>query len=794
MSLPRFIATVVQRFDDLIGERSMQPRTFVRSSLAAAIGFAILCGAASPCAAAESAYDGAPAAASESYLVRFVDAGVLHYTGGITGLAATAAATERPGKVDFAEAPAVAYRRYLQQRAHAHIDAIEAALGRTIALTHRYDVGFSGISTPLTEEEAARVASLPGIESVKKVRVFPLSTYRGPTFIGADRIWNGEATPPTAGASRGEGEVIAMLDTGYTPGHPAFADDASCGFGASRHKVLSAVDCIVSNGSSCTGTHPEDFIGHGTHTASTAAGNALTSATDPAPPLPAGFDRLSGVAPCAQLRIYRVCAAGGCSQDAIIAGIHGAIEDGVDVLSFSISSDFDPWDPADSDRNFLDATQADIAVVTAAGNTSADVPRPEGQANHLAPWLLSIAASTHDEIVARPARVSASGPGTPPSSTQNIGLVHAPATPEGPVLTGQPIRDYAANREGCTAGGAFPANYFAGAIALMKRGDCTYDEKINNAQAAGAILALVYDVPAESTMFTDTATLPAYSFDDGDALVGFIDGNGTTPTTADFSPAGTQGDVLAGFSFRGPNERFDVTKPDLTGPGVEILAGGLPSQHSYIAFSGTSMSTPHVAGSVALVRSLHRDWTPTEALSALMLAANPIGTREDALTPWSPDDVGSGRVDLTRAALAGLVMDEEYDRFLAANPATGGDPRSLNLASMRHSACAGQCAWMRTLRNTLPRATTWEASVQSPAGLTVTVSPTTFDFSGAGVDPAGTVFRGGFDAVSQPETQTLTVAATPTTTLSQPTFARIVLTEAEGLSPPLTMTVAVQTP
>ena len=144
-------------------------------------------------------------------------------------------------------------------------------------------------------------------------------------------------------------------------------------------------------------------------------------------------------------------------------------------------------------------------------------------------------------------------------------------------------------------------------------------------------------------------------------------------------------DVLAGFSLRGPNLSFDVTKPSVTNPGVSILAAeldsGAPPGASEIGLkSGTSMSSPHTAGAGALMRALHPDWTVTEIKSALMLTADEGGRKEDNSTPVDPDDVGNGRVDMFRAAHSSLVMNESFANFLAANPGTGGDPKTLEPA------------------------------------------------------------------------------------------------------------------
>jgi hypothetical protein len=126
------------------------------------------------------------------------------------------------------------------------------------------------------------------------------------------------------------------------------------------------------------------------------------------------------------------------------------------------------------------------------------------------------------------------------------------------------------------------------------------------------------------------------------------------------------------------------------------------------------------------------------------------GTKEDGTTPWDADDVGTGRVDLTKAALAGLVMDETTQHFIDANPNTGGDPKTLNVPSVRNMECTPSCTWTRTVRNTLTSATSWTATGNAiTPGFTVEVSPSSFSFTGG-----------------LGETQELTITATPNTNLT----------------------------
>ncbi|MCC6504860.1 MAG: hypothetical protein IT475_05370, partial [Aquimonas sp.] len=167
-----------------------------------------------------------------------------------------------------------------------------------------------------------------------------------------------------------------------------------------------------------------------------------------------------------------------------------------------------------------------------------------------------------------------------------------------------------------------------------------------------------------------------------------------------------------------------------------------------------------------LIRSAHPTWTPQEVKSAMQLTAKREGLWSDALTPWNPEHVGNGRVDLNKALLSGLVMNETFANFVASNPATGGNPRTLNLPSMRFTNCPGECVWVRTFRNTLGVATTWNAVVDAPPGVSVTVTPSSFSFTG-----------------NINETQTVTMSVRLSEAVSTRRYGRVNFVEAADLAP-----------
>src|SRR5262245_15141347 len=226
-----------------------------------------------------------------------------------------------------------------------HIQAMNRALRRELNVSHYFLVTHSGIAARLTPEEAQAVRGLPGIKSVERERLYHTTTFRSPEFIGADQIWNGNAVPGGTG-TKGEGIIIAMLDTGIDVNHPSFANDPDCGHGTTEpDKLLSALDCSSTDPTGlCNGPDPADHVEHGTHTSSTAGGNTVGTNATPPP-----FLQISGVAPCPSIRAYKVCATNQCSDADIQAGIDSVLIHGdCKVMNFTISGGTDPW--IDDDR------------------------------------------------------------------------------------------------------------------------------------------------------------------------------------------------------------------------------------------------------------------------------------------------------------------------------------------------------------------------------------------------------------------------------------------------------------
>ncbi|REJ76847.1 MAG: hypothetical protein DWQ30_16260 [Acidobacteria bacterium] len=683
------------------------------------------------------------------YLVWFGEPGLVHYEGGVDGLEATSPRARGERRFDARAAASVAYRQHLQRRQDLRLDAIEAELGRSVDVPLRYYAARSGVAVRMSESEAARVAGLAGVLAVVPDRLDPLDTDRGPIWIGADTIHDGSSTGGL-GATEGEGVIVGVIDSGVNMDHPSFANPGDDGhvftnpFGSGTYvgwcdplnpnyspsylcndKLIGAwdfVDALVATESD----GPEDSDGHGSHTASTSAGNDLSSPD------------IQGVAPHANLITYDTCYVSGtqglCPFAATSAAVDQAILDGVDVINYSISGGTSPWSLGDIDSFFRSAVAAGVFVSASAGNSGPGA----STVAHWGPWVTTVGASTHDLVTVENGVVSMSGGATlPPADLSGASRTggYGPATIvyAGDFSNGDPDPEQCLN--------PFPAGTWnAGEIVLCDRGTIARVLKCKHVADGGAGgCVLGNTTPATNTTVPDPHVIPASHVDLAwaDQLRTWLaSGSGHTATITAGAPVvdAAIGDVMASFSSRGP-AGIEVIKPDVTNPGVSIFAAvaddaipGAPGPEFGI-LSGTSMSSPHTAGSGALIRALHPTWTPPEVKSALMLTAKTADVRkENGVTPADPYDRGNGRVDLTVAARAGFVLDETDGNFLAANPGAGGDPSTLNLASLRDNTCAGSCSWTRTVRNRQAASVEFAAPAPSSLGpgFWLQVSPTSF--------------------------------------------------------------------
>lgn len=704
----------------------------------------------------------------QRYIVVFHEAALASYGGERAGLAAPQTVS-RAGKrrLDVRGAEASRYVQFLQGAQRSHESRIAGLIGRQPQVERRMQHALNAVVMKLTETEAARVARDANVRLVEAYREIAMDTDVGPRLIGAEPVWNG-TVPGIPSRYQGEGVVIGVIDSGINHDSPSFAAvDPIDGYthvnplgsgtylgscapggpdaGKCNDKLIGGYDfvCDVTSGPGTICGQPATFReepgfndtnGHGSHTAGTAAGNRRDAAYK------GRTVRISGVAPRANIIAYDACytevasGRGLCPNVSTVASINQAVADGVvDVINYSIGGGASPWTEATS-LAFLNASDAGIYVAASAGNSG---PGPNTMGHH-EPWVGSTAAAQHGRADYSYV-LQVTGPAPVPSSLQSIILTEGsggPAFAAG-LPANTPLRVSAGINTASDGCAAYPAGTFAGAIAVIRRGTCSFAIKSNNAAAAGAVaLVIANNAPGGISPSVPGTTIPAFGIlqTDGNALASFAAGNGNTSTAAINFPA-TQipnvADALAAFSSRGPAGNFALLKPDITAPGVNVIAAyavadaNANDSQLVAAISGTSMASPHHAGAAALLRQAHPTWSVPEIKSALMLTAKQEVFLEDQVTPANPFAKGAGRVQVNDAIRAGLVMHETTANYQAANPAppVSGDPSRLNQPSLISTSCVSTCTFQRTLRNTLPHAQAWSGRV---LGIRGSVSPSSF--------------------------------------------------------------------
>jgi subtilisin family serine protease len=675
------------------------------------------------------------------YIVQLQAAPVALYQGEIEGLSPTTPAFTGQSRLAVESASAQAYQSYLQAEQATALATIDFTLGRSVNSVFSYQVVFNGFTLELTPQEAATVAAMEGVKSVYRDKLNYLQTDAGPAWIGSPTVWDGRDVPSNVG-TRGEGIVVGILDSGINMDNPSFADVGDDGYDhmnprgklygvcdanselfdpafTCNDKLIGAYDFADTTDPS-EDDGPEDNDGHGSHTASTTAGNVVNMSRN-FPTIVYGAT-ISGVAPHANIISYDVCYLDGCPGSATLAATEQAVIDKVDVINYSIGSPSptDPWLDA-ATIAFLAATEAGVVVVTSTGNNGpgfATVGSPNN-----APWMFAVGASTHDRKLLNSLVNMSGGDTNPPADLAGKSLTsgYGPA----PVV-------YAGDYGDALCLEPFPAGTFDGEIVVCDRGQIARVGKGQNVLDGGAGgYVLANDAASGNSLNGDPHVLPGVHITYADAVIlkewlatGEEHAATISGTTANLADA--NGDIMASFSSRGANDPIDIIKPDITGPGVDILAA-YKDPEDYEFLSGTSMSGPHVAGAAALMNALHPDWTPSQIKSALMTTALVDGVvKEDGVTPADPFDFGAGRVDLTKAAKAGFVLDITGDEYIGADPAVGGEPSALNLPSLGKGNCVGICSWTRTIQSTLDQDVDWTVAGTLEGGGSITIEPASF--------------------------------------------------------------------
>lgn len=668
---------------------------------------------------------------ADSFTIQLIEPSLATYKGGNAIYAQPP--RDESGRPDVESPEAAAYLNHLNAKMDTFIGQAETLLGRRLEILYRYDYVINGFSARMSVEEAALLRQHPEVKEVFVDQVYQLDTDVSPEFIGIDHIWDGSAVPG-GDSAKGAGTIVGIIDTGINLSHPSFAQTTPldpyvytnpygngvyrglCATHPSTHtcnnKLLGVYDFLGTNDG-------HDSDDHGSHTASTAAGNRISVTYGGAQVV------ISGMAPNAQVISYKVCDASGCPNSASTAAVNQAIADGVDALNFSIGPRNgparSPWTDS-TEVAFLEAFNAGISTATSAGNSGPGV----STVYKLPPWALVVGNTQHGRIFGYPVTIN-------PGSDNLASIAILASTDLAPALSTDLVGKQLvwgnshANKLGCQA---WPSGALTGKVGVVQRGECAFQVKLQNMKDAGAIFGLVYNnAPgAPIIMGTDTGavSIPGamISLEAGLEMEA-VAGNPMTVTILKTLTSGTRpswGDIIADSSSRGPITNFEMLEPDLVAPGTNILAA-YSAPGAIDLMSGTSMAGPHVAGAAAVMRSLFPSWSPAAIRSAIIMTALAGTSVDHDLSPVTPFIYGNGRIDMSKAALAGLVMEVSYADYKAANPAIGGDIRTLNIPSYQNSNCMGGCSFTRTVKNIAGVATEYSIAIENSDGVVITTTP-----------------------------------------------------------------------
>ncbi|KAG5545864.1 hypothetical protein RHGRI_018129 [Rhododendron griersonianum] len=670
------------------------------------------------------------------------------------------------------------------QVTESHYDFLGSFLGRDEAkdaIFYSYTRHINGFAATLEDEAAAEIAKHPKVVSIFLNKGRKLHTTRSWDFleletngvIHSSSIWNK--------ARFGEDTIIGNLDTGVWPESQSFSDEEmgpipSKWKGICQNNVDRSFHCnrkligaryfskgySASNGSlNSTFNSPRDTDGHGSHTLSTAGGNFVPGASV----FGYGNGTAKGGSPRARVAAYKVCgppvAGNECFDVDILAAFDFAIHDGVDVLSVSLGGDPVPFIIDSVAIGSLHAVRHGIVVVCSAGNSGP----ANGTVSNLAPWQITVGASTMDRqfpsyvILGNKMHLKVSGESLSPKALPNNKFF--------PIISAADAK--AANASAADAilckGGSLDPKKVNGKILVCLRGVTDRVDKGEQAALAGAVgMVLANDVLSGNEILADAHVLPAsqINYTDGVAIFKYVNYSRlpiayiTRPTTQ--LPA-KPAPFMAAFSSLGPNTIIpDILKPDITAPGVSIIAAYTEAQGPtnevydtrrvlFNSVSGTSMSCPHVSGIAGLLKTLYPSWSPAAIRSAIMTTAQTLDNTKEPLTnayysPATPFNYGAGHVQPNRAMDPGLVYDltpDDYLKFLCALgynetqiSMLSGSPytcpkANISLANFNYPSITvpmlnSSTTVTRTVKN-VGSPGTYSVSIQNPVGISVSVSP-----------------------------------------------------------------------
>ncbi|CAF2151087.1 unnamed protein product [Brassica napus] len=607
------------------------------------------------------------------------------------------------------------------------------------SLVRSYGRSFNGFTAKLTESERDNLSGMEGVVSVFPSTFYKLLTTRSYEFMG---LGDKSKQVPEVETNT----IVGVIDGGIWPESKSFSDEGigpipkkwkgTCAGGTNftcNKKLIGARHYVQDSA--------RDDDGHGSHTASTAAGNKVKGVS------------VSGVAkgtarggvPLGRVAVYKVCEPAGCNAEGILAAFDDAIADGVDVITISMGGGVTKVDVDPIAIGSFHAMTKGIVTTVAVGNDGSKL----GLASNLAPWLISVAAGTTDRRFVTDV-VNGDGKTLHGRSINDFDLKGK----KYPLAYGNTASNNCTEElaRGCASG---CLNTVQGKIVV-----CDVPDNVMEPKSMGAVGVILHVTDVDSP---GLGPIPVATLDDTnyDAFRSYVlsspNPQGTilkTETVKD-----NNAPIVASYSSRGPNTLFsDILKPDITAPGVNILAAysplgqtALPGQSvDYYFMSGTSMACPHAAGVAAYVKTFHPDWSASAVKSAIMTTAWAMNASKNAEAEFA---YGSGHVNPTVAVDPGLVYDiakEDYLNMLCSldysakgiSTLAGVDftcsekskltMRDLNYPSMTAkvsaSSSSSDITFSRTVTNVGRNISTYKPKLTGNPKLSITVEPQTLSF------------------------------------------------------------------
>ncbi|KAJ7960571.1 Subtilisin-like protease [Quillaja saponaria] len=533
-------------------------------------------------------------------------------------------------------------------------EVLDDGISAANSLVRSYKRSFNGFAAKLIDQERQNLALKKGVVSVFPSRILPLQTTRSWDFIGFTKNVKRETAVESD-------TIIGVIDTGIWPESESFTDE---GFGPPPKKWKGA--CKGGQNFTCNNKiigarfYPQgtfnginstrDTVGHGTHTASTAAGNKVNNANFYG--IAQGIAR--GGVPSARIAAYAVCNDIGCTDEAILAAFDDAIADGVDIITSSLA----PRAARDIKEDSIaigsfHAMERGILTLNSAGNDGPDA----GSVSSVAPWMLTVAANTIDRHIID--KVVLGNGKTIIGNSVNSFSSNGKKFPIVFGKTASIRRCPESSAKNCEAD-CLDRELVKGKIVM-----CTDESGAEVALAAGAVgsiaitdrvdnVSSVVPFPVSAINSQSFHLVQSYFYSTKSPQAEILKSEAVNDTAAP---------RVADFSSRGPNSIVpEILKPDISAP-------------------GTSMSCPHVAGIAAFVKTFHPDWFPSAIKSAIMTTAQPMNIKDGEFA------FGAGQVNPVQAINPGLVYNASKEDYIHLLCNIGYDTATVRFISGDNSTC-----------------------------------------------------------------------------------------------------------